>query len=173
MRTIIILVLIFLGTTVHAQEIRCISYATTIGTGFDMSKPSCTPFIWQVIGNYSFNERLSTGVGTGISLFEKSIVPLFADVKFRICKPKKFTPFIQCSVGYGIAVSKDANGGVYLNPAAGISYSIYKRMKLSVSIGYELQKLDRLKKFDREIATIEFSEKLSHNLISMKIGVEF
>lgn len=173
MRTIIILVLIFLGTTVHAQGIRCISYATTIGTGFDMSKPSCTPFIWQVIGNYNFNERLSTGVGTGISLFEKPIVPLFADVKFCICKPKKFTPFIQCVVGYGIVVSKDANGGIYLNPAAGISYSIYKRMKLFVSIGYELQKLERLKKFDSEIATIEFSEKLSHNLISMKIGVEF
>lgn len=173
MRTIIILVLIFLGTTVHAQEIRCISYATTIGTGFDMSEPSCTPFIWQVIGNFHFNERLSTGVGTGISLFEKPIVPLFADVKFRICKPKKFTPFIQCGVGYGIAVSKDANGGIYLNPAAGISYSIYKRMKLFVSVGYELQKLERLKKFDSEIATIAFSEKLSHNLISMKIGVEF
>ncbi len=173
MRTIIILVLIFLGTTIHAQEIRCISYATTIGTGFDMSKPSYTPFIWKVSGNYNFNERLSTGVGTGISLFEKPIVPLFADVKFRICKPKKYTPFIQCGVGYGIAVSKDANSGIYLNPAAGISYSIYKRMKLFVSVGYELQKLERLKKFDSEIATIEFSEKLSHNLISMKIGVEF
>lgn len=72
-----------------------------------------------------------------------------------------------------LAVSKDANGGIYLNPAAGISYSIYKRMKLFVSIGYELQKLERLKKFDSEIATIEFSEKLHHNLISMKIGVEF
>lgn len=173
MRTLIIIALIFLGTTVHAQGIRCISYATTIGAGFDMSKPSCTPFIWQVIGNYNFNERLSTGVGTGISLFEKPIVPLFADVRFCICKPKKFTPFIQCAVGYGIVVSKDANGGIYLNPAAGISYSIYKRMKLFVSIGYELQKLERLKKFDSEIATIEFSEQLSHNLISMKIGVEF
>ena len=82
MRNIIILALIFLGTAVHAQEIRRISYATTIGTGFDMSKPSCTPFIWQVSGNYNFNERLSAGVGTGISLFEKPIVPLFADVKF-------------------------------------------------------------------------------------------
>lgn len=39
MRNIIILALIFLGTAVHAQEIRRISYATTIGTGFDMSKP--------------------------------------------------------------------------------------------------------------------------------------
>ena len=167
------MVLIFLGTAVHAQEIRRISYATTIGTGFDMSKPSYTPFIWQINGNYNFNERLSTGVGTGISLFEKPIVPLFADVKFRLCKPRKFTPFIQCGVGYGIAVSKDTNGGIYLNPAAGISYSVYKRMKLFVSISYELQKLERLKKFYSEIATVEFSEKLSHNLISMKIGVEF
>lgn len=173
MRTIIILALIFLGTAVHSQEIRRISYATTIGTGFYMSKPSCTPFVWQVIGNYNFNERLSAGVGTGISLFEKPIVPLFADVKFCIRKPRKFTPFIQCGAGYGIAVSKEANGGIYLNPAAGISYSIYKRMKLFVSVGYELQKLERLRKFDSEIVAVEFSEKLSHNLISVKVGIEF
>lgn len=165
--------LVFLGIAVHAQEIRRISYATTIGTGFDMSKPSCMPFIWQVIGNYNFNERLSAGVGTGISLFEKPIVPLFADAKFLICKPRKFTPFIQCVVGYGIAVSKDANGGIYLNPAVGISCSVYKRMKMFVSVGYELQKLERLKKFDSEIVAVEFSEKLNHNLISLKIGVVY
>lgn len=173
MRTLIIIALIFLGKAVHAQEIRSISYATTIGTGLDMSKPSCTPFIWQIIGSYNFNKRLSAGVGTGISLFEKPIVPLFADVKFLICKPRKFTPFIQCGVGYGIAVSKDANGGICLNPAVGISYSVYKRMKLFVSVGYELQKLERLKKFNSEIVTVEFSEKLSHNLISLKIGVVY
>lgn len=173
MRNIIILALIFLGTAVHAQEIRRISYATTIGTSFDMSKPSCTPFIWHVSGNYNFNERLSAGVGTGVSLYEKTIVPIFADVKFRICKPRKFTPFIQCSAGYGIAVSKDTNGGICINPTAGISYSVYKRMKLFVSVGYELQKLERLKEYDSEIVTVEFSEKLSHNLISMKVGIEF
>lgn len=46
-------------------------------------------------------------------------------------------------------------------------------MKLFVSIGYELQKLEQLKKYDSEIVAVEFSEKLSHNLISMKVGIEF
>ena len=46
-------------------------------------------------------------------------------------------------------------------------------MRLFVSVGYELQKLERLKEYDSEIVTVEFSEKLSHNLISMKVGIEF
>lgn len=173
MRNIVLFVLLLLGAVVHAQEPRRISYATTIGTGFDMSKPSYAPFVWQLIGNYHFSERFSAGVGTGISLYEKPMVPLFADARFRVCKPGKFTPFIQCSAGYGIAVSHDANGGIYINPAVGISYSVYKRMKLFVSAGYELQKLERLKKFDNEMISVEFSEKLSHNLISLKIGIGF
>jgi hypothetical protein len=51
MKNIILAILILCGSIVHAQEFRRISLTTIIGTGFDMSKPSCTPFIGQIIGN--------------------------------------------------------------------------------------------------------------------------
>lgn len=173
MRNIILVILFLCGGIVHAQEVKHISLTATIGTGFNMSKPSYTPFIGQVIGNYNFNERYSVGIGTGVSRYEKVLIPLFADAKVHVCQPRAFTPFIRCSAGYGLAVSDDAKGGIYINPAIGLSYAVYKQVKLLVQIGYEMQKLVRLKKYEDAVSSIEFVEKLSHNSISLKIGIEF
>lgn len=173
MRNIVIAILILCGSIVHAQESRRMSLTTIIGTGFDMSRPSYTPFIGQVIGNRNFTELFSIGIGTGISLYEKPLVPIFADAKAYVCKPGKFTPFIRCSAGYGFAVSDDANGGTYINPAIGLSYALHKRMKLLVQVGYEMQKLERLKRYENDIVSTEFVEKLNHNIVSLKFGVEF
>lgn len=48
--------------------------------------------------------------GTGLSIYEKALIPLFANVKFAITKPRKFTPYIECGVGYSFAPDKNANG---------------------------------------------------------------
>ena len=173
MKNVILAILILCGSAVHAQGDRCISLTTIIGTGFDLNKPSYTPFIGQIIGNYNFNERFSVGVGAGISLYEKPLIPVFADAKVNVCQPRKFTPFIRCCTGYGFAVSDDANGGIYINPAIGISCVVNKRMKLLVQMGYDIQKLERLKGYENNIISAEFVEKLNHNIISLKVGIEF
>lgn len=173
MKNIILAILILYGSIVNAQEVRRISFTTFIGTGFDMSKPSYTPFIGQIMGNYNFNERFSVGVGTGVSLYEKPLIPVFADAKVNVCKPRKFTPFIKCCAGYGFAVSDDANGGIYINPAIGISCVLQKRMKLLAQMGCDMQKLERLKRYENDIVSAEFVEKLNHNIISLKVGIEF
>lgn len=100
-----------------------------------MSKPSHTPLIGQIMGSYNFNERFSAGIGTGISLYEKALIPVFADAKVHVCQPGKWMPFLRCGAGYGWAVSADANGGIYLNPAIGLSYAVDKRRKLLVQVG--------------------------------------
>ena len=81
--------------------------------------------------------------------------------------------FIKCGAGYGFAVSDDTNGGIYINPAIGISCVAHKRMKLLVQMGYDIQKLERLKGYENDMFSAGFVEKLNHNIISMKIGVEF
>ena len=40
-------------------------------------------------------------------------------------------------------------------------------------MGYDIQKLERLKGYENDIISAGFVEKLNHNIISMKIGVEF
>lgn len=173
MRTVVLAVLIFLGSAAQAREPRRLSCMTAVGTGFDMSRPSHTPFTWRIIGRYNFSGRLSAGIGTGVSFFEKPLIPLFADAKFNLCKPRKLTPFVDCCAGYGFAVFGDANGGVCINPAVGITCSVCARVKLFVSAGYELQRLERLKTYENALLRAEFAEQLSHNLLSLRIGIEF
>lgn len=100
-------------------------------------------------------------------------MPLFVDAKFLTIKPRKFTPYIECGVGYSFAPDKNANGGFYLNPSVGIEYSICESNKLFLALGYESQKLEQLKTQKQSLFTAEFAEKLSHNAISIKIGFIF
>ena len=128
----------------------------------------------EVNHSTDFNDEcFSAGIGAGISLHEKALIPVFADAKVHVCQPGKWMPFLRCGAGYGWAVSADANGGIYLNPAIGLSYAVDKRRKLLVQVGYERHKLERLKAYKDAIHAAEFVEQLSHNTISLKIGVEF
>ena len=156
-----------------AQQTERFTLATSVGTGIDMNEPSGSPFTWQVLGYYAIIKRVSVGIGTGLSIYEKALIPVFADTKFLIVKPQKFTPYIKCGVGYGFAPNKNANGGFYLNPSIGVEYSICESKKLFLALGYESQKLERLKTQKQLLFTAEFAEKLSHNLISIKIGFMF
>ena len=154
----ILLVLLFVITsiTLNAQLPERLSFSTSIGTGISM--------------NPEINNRFSAGVGSGISFYEKALIPLFADVKFAILKPRKFTPYLECSVGYSFAPSKNANGGFYLNPSVGVQYKIHNKIQLFCALGYELQKLERLKRYENSLLITELAEKLNHNSISLKIG---
>lgn len=168
-----ILAILLIGMIANAQEARHFDFATTLGTGIKMSEPSSTPFEWQVTGYYNINKRFAVGVGTGLSFYEKLLIPLFVDAKFLIIKPKKFTPFVECGIGYSFAPGKHANGGGYLNPSVGVQYTLFQDKKLFLSLGYEVQKLERLKTYKDSYLATEFSEKLNHNLISVKVGFIF
>ena len=159
--------------TVKAQQTERFTFATTVGTGFAMSTPAYTRFAWQVLGYYNVNKRFSAGIGSGVSLYEKALIPLFADVRFAVMKPAKLTPYLACSAGYSFAPDKNANGGLYLNPSIGIQYLICGNKKLSFALGYELQKLERLKTQEQSHFAVEFAEKLNHSSISVKIGFHF
>lgn len=168
-----LVVLFAVVTGVKAQDIKRFSFATTIGIGIPMSTPSSTPFEWQVLGYYNFNGRFSAGIGTGISVYEKALIPLFADVKFNITKPRKLTPYLECGAGYSFAPDKNANGGIYLNPAVGVQWAVCPKMKLLLAVGYEMQKYEHLKSYNNQHFEAEFKEQLNHNSISIKIGFLF
>lgn len=150
-----------------------ISFATTIGTGLSMSTPSSTPFTWQVLGYYKLTDRWSAGAGTGLSFYEKTLIPVYGSIRFQIGRERKFTPYAECATGYSFAPSDNANGGYFMNPSIGIQYPLKNKMKLQLAVGYELQELERLKKHTDNFFLKEFEEKLSHHSISFKIGLRF
>ncbi len=143
------------------------SVATTVGTAIPMDSPSVVPITWQVLGYYHPTERWSVGVGAGLSFYEKLIVPVYGDVRYQIGRTRKITPHIEMAAGYGFF------GGLYLNPSVGIRYTLGKRLRLQLSAGYEMQPLERRKSHTDSYFHSEFAEKLNHNGISIKVGVEF
>ena len=171
MKKIIFLSILALITlTAQAQRTERFTFGTSIGTGIPMSRPSDVPFAWQVTGFYNISKQLSVGIGTGLSLYEKALIPVFADARFLLIKPGKFTPFLECSAGYSFAPDRNANGGFYMNPSVGVQYAMRNHRKLFFSLGYELQKLERVKKQEQPLFTAEFAEKLNHNFVSLKLG---
>ena len=172
-KILLLFVLIFSGMAAKAQITEQLTFSTTIGVGIAMNAPASTPFSWQVLGHYVVSPRFSAGIGTGVSLYEKALIPLFADARFMIMKPRKFTPYLECGAGYSFAPDKNANGGFYLHPSVGILYSICGEKKISFALGYELQKLERLKRMEQSHFVTEFTEKLSHASLSLKIGYMF
>jgi len=148
-------------------------YTTTIGTGIAVNEPSYTPFLFHVLGYYPLGHRFSAGVGTGLSFYETMLIPLFADVKFAITQPQKIIPYVECGGGYAFAPNKNANGGLYLNSSVGVQYALSDNLKLQLAAGYELQKLERLKKHTNQYFTAGFAERLNHHILSLKVGIVF
>lgn len=156
--------------TNHKEKI---SVATTLGLGISMNTPSSTPLMWQVLGYYKLTERWWLGVGSGLSFYEQTLIPLYGDIRFQMGKQRKFTPYAELAVGHSFAPASDANGGLFINPSIGIQYSLKCRAKLQLAIGYEGQNLERLKQQQDDFFLKEFSEKLDHHMISIKTGLQF
>lgn len=158
---------------VNAQTADRFSFATTIGTGLPMSSPASTPIAWQALGYYNLTDRWAVGVGTGLSFYEKTLIPIYGDVKFRIGRQRKITPYLELAAGYSFAPSAEAAGGCVINPSVGIQYPLKNRMKLQLAVGYEFQDMKRLKKQADSYFSKEFEERLRHQSISVKLGVCF
>lgn len=157
----------------NANNTGKISFATTVGTGFSVNKPSSTPFTWQFLGYYKPAAKWSVGMGTGISSYEKILIPVYGDVKYQIGRKRTLTPYVECAAGYSFAPSGKANGGLFLNPSVGVQFPLKNRLKLQLAIGYELQKLERLNTQTDNYFHKEFAERLNHSMISLRFGLAF
>lgn len=158
---------------VRGQEMPRFACSTSVGTGFALGRSASTPFVWRVTGYYNVGRRFSVGAGTGLSFYEKALVPLHVDAKFLLARPRRFTPYAECAAGYAFALRGDANGGLLLNPAVGVQYALRGGMHLFFSAGYELQKLERLREYRGDRFSAAFCEKLGHGTLMLQVGVQF
>lgn len=149
------------------------SYTTTIGTGIAMSQPSCTPFTWQIMSHYHINQRFAIGAGTGLSVYEKALIPLYASAQYFITKPKTLNTYIECNIGGSFATTHTANGGFYPSPSIGLQFNIAYKLKMNCALGYELQELEQLRKHTDQYFHTEFKEELSHHSITFKVGLTY
>ena len=147
-------VLPFLAAEVPAQELPRFSCSASVGTGFGLTRPSSVPVVWRVTGHYNVSRR-------------------FSDAKFLLMRRRSFTPYAGCAAGYAFAPRRDANGGLLLNPELGVQYALRCGVHLFFAAGYELQRLERLRKYEGRWFSAEFAEQLSHGTLLLKVGVLF
>lgn len=176
MKKFIFTLILLSGITIYADgqtDNKHFSYTTYIGTSLSMSQPSCTPFTWQIIGHYHINQRFTIGVGSGLSIYEKALIPLYANAQFFIIRPQKLTPYLECNIGGAFSAAPKANGGFYLSPCAGAQLKMSRKLRMNLAVGYELQKLERAKQHTDPYLHTEFKEKLSHGSITLKVGLTY
>lgn len=149
-----------------------LSLETTVGTGVSMSTPASTPFLWQIKGYYHLSGRWALGAGTGVSCYEKNLIPVFATGSFDLTRPHRLTPYLECGVGYGFAPQRPANGGFMLAPSVGVRFRLLSQA-MTFSAGYERQELERLKNHTGPDFTVEFQERLSHHSLTFRLGISF
>lgn len=149
------------------------SVETTVGTGIALTQPGSTPLLWRAAGYCRIGQRLFAGVGTGLSFYEKTLLPLYADLRLNCTRPRRFTPFVSFGAGYSFALSADANGGGLFMPAAGVRYAVGKRWRLLFSVGCEWQRLERLRRYEDRFLRAEFVEELRHATLVFRLGAAF
>lgn len=149
------------------------SWETTLGTAVALDRPASTPLLWQVSGYYNLSRRWAVGAGTGISVYEKALLPLSGSLRFRMTRPRKITPYLNCGAGYSFALASCTNGGMLLNPAIGAEIALRGKLKLLLNAGYEFQELERLKGYSDDHFSVEFRERLNHHSIVLRAGVLF
>lgn len=167
------LLLAFLSVMGYSQNSTRINVAITGGSGIDLGKTPYTPVTGSVCVLTNVFHRFDAGIGLGISSYERVLLPIFADIKFRIIKPHLFTPYLECAAGYALALENNASGGFYVNPLFGVEFAFRNDIKIFLNAGYEYQSLTRLKKNENEFFKSEFIEQLNHHIIAIKIGLLF
>lgn len=172
-RVIFLLAAAVAATAVSAQNASRFSCSVALGTGFVPGESASVPFVVRISGYYRVSPRFSAGAGTGLSFYEKSLIPFYADVRLLLARPRRFTPYAGCSAGYAFAVQREANGGLLLSPAFGVQYALCAKGRLFLEAGYEMQRLERLCGYAGPHFTAQFAEKLRHGTILLKIGFLF
>jgi len=172
-RSFLIIILFFTLLSINAQQSNRFSLTSDISLSKSISVPSYTPFEWHAAGLYNINSHLAVGAGTGLSFYEKTLMPVYGDVKYVFSKKHYIMPYIEYQIGYGFDFARKSNGGLYMNPSFGIQHSLNSNLALTFSVGYDIQNLERLKTYENEYYESEFAEKLNHNSISFRIGLVF
>jgi hypothetical protein len=108
-------------------------FTTGVGLG-DVSKPYGKYFFGlSTVHGYQFSKEFIAGGGTGINFYNGgALVPLFLDFRYRIYV-SRVTPYLVANGGVLFDFSGKKDTRVFINPSAGVSYTI--KPKLAVSFG--------------------------------------
>lgn len=163
MKTIRIIMLscaLVLAAVARAQQGEYV-FRATVGTGIAFDVPSTTPVLTQLIAAKQLSKRWTLGMGTGLSVYEKALIPLFVHASYQIARWGDVSLIGEANMGGTILHS-----GSYVAPAVGIRYHRYY-----LSVGYENQSFKRIKQFETPHFISSYREELSHHNATLRFGI--
>ena len=122
-------------------------------------------FTIQFANTYSFSNRLSCAIITGLEVYNIATVPLMASFSFDILD-NDLTPFVYCDAGYSFPLAQPGSGyeyysydykykGAYVvNPGIGIKKYFNNNTAFVLSVGYRNQKLRTIRTYKFEPFTV-------------------
>ena len=88
---------------------------------------------------YQISKNFIAGGGTGISFYNGgALVPLFLDFRYRIYV-SRVTPYVVADEGILFDFSGKKDMRFYINPGAGVSYTIKTKLAFSFGTGFLVQ----------------------------------
>ena len=153
--------------------VKKLRYQTEMSVGFPLPESHGMPIRLCQKVMYGLNPRLMCGVGAGISRYDKTLVPIFADLQWSVLRSRRFTQFVEARAGYSFAPSPSASGGSNLGFGIGASFSLSDAHRVYASVGYEYQHFSQLKTFESPAVRSRFVEKIGHNALSATVGFLF
>lgn len=110
------------------------------GLGGHTTPYSNSYFGFTSVNGYQVNEMFMVGGGTGLLFYKDGLmIPLYVNMRLRF-PINEFSPYISGSGGMLLNPS-DIDGGtrMYINPAAGVRYSMSRNLGITISAGLWIQ----------------------------------
>jgi hypothetical protein len=107
----------------------------TTGVGLGQVGPAYSKYFFglSTVHGYQINKEFIAGGGTGINFYNGgTLIPLFLDFRYRIYV-SRVTPYLVANGGVLFDFSGNKDTRVFINPSAGVSYTL--KPKLAISFG--------------------------------------
>jgi hypothetical protein len=92
-------------------------------------------FGFTTVNGYQVNRNFFAGAGTGLSFYESGLlIPLFLDFRFAF-NVSKFTPYVFGDGGLLLQVSDLNSTKLFINPGAGVRYSLGRKFAVNAGAG--------------------------------------
>jgi len=148
-------------------------YKVEIGAAYPLPESDKVPIQLTAEMSYAFIPRLFVCLGTGIKQIEKTLLPLYAGLRWNITQSDHAALFIDGQYGYSFALSPGSSGGNHWGGFFGCDFPLKSKNSIALSLGYEYQGYRVLRSSHAASFDAEFIENIGHNSLCLKLAYCF
>jgi hypothetical protein len=159
---------LFCGLAFSSLNAQDSKYQGEVGAGYSLGVGTweINRFTLETIHGVRLSDNFFIGAGIGFHFYSQdgesaTMIPIFANGKAYLSSGK-VVPYLSLDLGYGVGAGDfESLGGLYLAPAAGLSFAISEKNRVNLGLSYQSQKIS------------ESGVSISMNAIALKLAITF